>query len=327
MNLSRARVARLLRLIRKHPKTLKHVALEGAWWAIPSAGVRPLPLSWSLPADMLAKTIIRWPKRVLLPDAHLWEPKLRAALATHVRLQPTTIDHAFTSILMFDVVIGGRSHRIAVDYRDTNEVPDDCVASVALYFKLQFSNQGYPYEHVVPGGYLVGRQKYYRYLPRLRALSGRDPLFDVYGRFGPRGETLRRKVAAQLREQNRFQYTGGVGTVIYSQFLSEVARARISLDLPGYGWLCYRLVEYLGIGACVVAIPHGNRLHVPLVDGEHVVYTRADGEDVVDLCAYYLEHDSERKAIARNAQDYFDRYMHYRQLGAYYISMMFQRFR
>jgi hypothetical protein len=47
----------------------------------------------------------------------------------------------------------------------------------------------------------------------------------------------------------------------------------------------------------------------------------------VDLCAYYLEHDNERKAIARNAQDYFDRYMHYRQLGAYYISMMFQRFR
>jgi len=262
---------------------------------------------------------------VPLPDARWWEPKLRAALAVHLPLRPARIDHPFTSILMFDAVLDGRPYRIAIDYRDSNEVPPECAAAAALYFKLQFSNEGYPYENVVPGGYVVGQQKYYRYLPHLRALRARHPIFDVYGRFGPRGERLRRRMTQSLREQERFEYTGGIETVIYSQFLWEAARARISLDLPGNGWLCYRLVEYLGIGACVVAVPHGNRLHVPLLDRKHVAYTRPDGDDVVDLCAYYMEHRGERELMIRNGQEYFDRYLHYRQLGAYYLSMIFDR--
>ena len=292
---------------------------------MPPVPVRPLPLSWPLPIHKLAQTKIRWPKPVPLPDASWWEKKLRAGLAAHVQLVPASIDHPFTSILMFDAIVGDRTHRIAIDYRDSNEVPPECADSATLYFKLQFSSEGYPYEHVVPGGYVVGRQKFYRYLPRLRALREHEPSFDVYGRFGPRGVTLRRSVTALLRDQDLFDYTGGFATVLYSQSLCEAARSKISIDLPGHGWFCYRLVEYLGIGSCVVAIPHGNRLHVPLVDREHVAYTRPGGEDIVELCSYYLEHQKERNLMINNAQEYFDRYLHYRQLGAYYLSMIFDR--
>jgi hypothetical protein len=226
---------------------------------------------------------------------------------------------------MFDVVSAGHKSRVAIDYRDSNEVPAECAESTDLYFKLQFSRDGYAFEHVLPGGYVVGRQKFYRYLPWLRALRQRDPALDVYGRFGPRGELLRREVIGHLSRQGRFSFTGGMGTVLYSQSLAEAARAKVSIDLPGFGWFCYRLLEYLALGSCVVAVPHGNRLHVELEDGKHLAYIRADGADVVDVCNYYLEHPREREQLMNNAQEYFDRYLHYRQLGAYYLHSIVTR--
>jgi hypothetical protein len=322
--MSRSRVERLLRLLATNPETVKYLGLEAAWSARPRA-IPLAPLSWPLPTEKLAETTIRWPVPVPLPDAGWWEGKLRAGLAAHVQVLPAQIDHPFTSILMFDVAVRGRAHRIAIDYRDSSLIPHECAMSAALYFKLQFANEGYPWEHVVPGGYVVGQQKFYRYLARLRALRQRQPVFDVYGRFGKRGENLRRKVIGLLEDQDVFDFTGGLRTVIYGQSLCEAARAKVSVDLPGHGWLCYRLMEYLGIGSCVVAIPHGNRLHVPLVDREHLVYTRPDGEDIVELCQYYLHHVNERSAIIEKSQDYFDRYLHYRQLGAYYLSVIFDR--
>jgi hypothetical protein len=228
---------------------------------------------------------------------------------------------------MFDAVARGRTQRIAIDYRDSNELPSECAHSADVYFKLQFANEGYPWEHVVPGGYVVSQQKFYRYLPKLRALRQRENVFDVYGRFGLRGESLRRRVIDDLKAQEHFEYKGGLETVLYGQSICEAAQAKVSLDLPGNGWFCYRLVEYLGIGSCVVAIPPGNRLHVPLVDRKHVAYARPDGANIVDLCRYYLEHDGEREKMIKDSQDYFDRYLDYRQLGSYYLSIIFEGLR
>jgi Glycosyl transferases group 1 len=324
MNLDRVRIKRLLQLLAKNPETVRYLALEAAWTARPTSTRSP-PLSWSLPPETLAKTTIRWPSPVPLPDAGGWVASVKAALAEHVEMMPTTIHHPFTSILLFDVVVRGRSQRIAVDYRDSNELASECANSADVYFKLQFANGGYAWDNVVPGGYVVSRQKFYRYLPRLRALRQRDPMFEVYGRFGPRGERIRRKIVDDLRMQKVFRYTGGLGTVLYSQSLREMARAKISVDLPGNGWFCHRLVESLAIGSCIVAMPHGNQLHVPLVDRKHVAYCRPGGEDLVDLCSYYLDHEDERAEMMANALDYFDRYLHYRQLGAYYLSVIYDR--
>ena len=326
LNLSRERIARALRLVLTNPRTLQYLALDATWSFRSELRVPPLPLSWPLPPDKMARVEIRWPEHVPLPDAPWWEPKLRAAFAAHTRLVPARIDHPFTSVLFLEAAVDGQLHRIAIDYRDSNELTPKCANSAELYFKLQFSNDGYPHQQVVPGGYFVGQPKYYRYLTRLRALRERRETLEVYGRFGPRGEALRERVTSLLRNQEQFVYSGGLGTAIYGQYLRETAQSKVAVDLPGHGWLCYRLAEYLGLGACVVAIPHRNRLHVPLVDRKHVAYTSPDGRDVVDLCSYYLEHDEERLAMMRNALDYFDRFVDYRQLGSYYLSTILERF-
>ena len=321
---SRARGARVVRLLATNPQTVRYLGLEAVWSVRPRA-VEIFPLSWPLPGETLRRTKVRWPQPVPLPDARWWEEKLRAGLAAHVEVEPATIPHPFTSILLFDIIVAGRTSRVAIDYRDSSEVPRECAECADIYFKLQFSAEGYPFEHVLPGGYVVGKQKFYRYLPWLRNLRRRDPVFDVYGRFGARGERLRREVIGRLADQEQFEYTGGMGTVLYSQSLAEAARARVSLDLPGHGWFCYRLVEYFALGSCVIAVPHQNRLHVELEDGKHIVYMRPDGADVVELCTYFLEHRREREQLMRNTREYFDRYLHFRQLGAYHLHSIFDR--
>lgn len=321
MNL--ARIRRALKLAREDPRSLKYFALQAAWTLKP-APAEPASLSWTLPADVLSNTSIRWPTPIPLPDSHWWENKFRLALAAHVPVLPAAIAHPFRSILIFEVVFDDRPHRVAIDYRDESDICVDCARTVSLYFKLQFSNDGYQFDHVVPGGYVVKQQNFYRYLSRLRALRDLTPQFDVYGRFSNRGE-LRSDIVSRLQAQNRFEFGGGLGIALYLQSLWEVARARVALDLPGYGSFCYRLAEYLAIGSCVIALPHRNRLPVPLVDRKHIVFTQPNGEDLIELCAYYLEHHEERECLARSSRDYFDRYLHYRQLGAYYLSVLIER--
>jgi spore maturation protein CgeB len=129
-----------------------------------------------------------------------------------------------------------------------------------------------------------------------------------------------------LQNQRRFHYEGSLQIVRHSQSLHESAQAKVCIDLPGNGDFCFRLIDYLGIGACVVAAPHGTLLHVPLEEGKHIVYAKEDLSDLVELCQYYLEHEEQRSAIARASRDFFDRYLHRDQLAGYYLSKCLEHF-
>jgi hypothetical protein len=41
---------------------------------------------------------------------------------------------------------------------------------------------------------------------------------------------------------------------MYTQYLREIADSRVCIDLPGEGPFTYRLVEYLAIGSCIIAL-------------------------------------------------------------------------
>jgi hypothetical protein len=90
--------------------------------------------------------------------------------------------------------------------------------------------------------------------------------------------------------------------------------------MPGGGDLCTRLIDYLAIGACVVKPPPSSRLPIRPVDGVHVVYCAPDISDLGDVCAQLIRDDEQREAIARNARDFFDRYLDKRQLADRYLS-------
>jgi hypothetical protein len=158
----------------------------------------------------------------------------------------------------------------------------------------------------------------YRNLERLREVDRKS--HDVCGRFSSHfAPGVRGRVLQLLTEQSRFDFTGGPALTMYTQYLREVAGSKVCIDVPGQGPLSYRLVEYLALGSCVVAFPHDARLHVPLVDREHVAYTNEDLSDLVDICEFYLSNPQERQRLAANARGYFDRYLHRDQLAAYHV--------
>jgi hypothetical protein len=106
--------------------------------------------------------------------------------------------------------------------------------------------------------------------------------------------------------------------------MDEICDARVCLDLPGRGELCYRLVEYLAVGACVIGPELTTELPVPLESGVNLVRVPRSLEGLIYECDGLLRDDGLREAIGRAAEDYFDRYLALEQLGAYYVDTMWR---
>jgi hypothetical protein len=98
--------------------------------------------------------------------------------------------------------------------------------------------------------------------------------------------------------------------VSFYNFLKGIASAKICIDLPGNGYLCHRLVEYMGIGVCIISPRNPNRLIVPLEDRKHIVFCNQDLSGLVDLCMYYDQNDYERELIVQNSREYVDLNLH-----------------
>jgi Glycosyl transferases group 1 len=273
---------------------------------------------------------IAWPTSYEWPPARNWvEPILTGILANGVEVERRSIPQPHEGIVVLEATAGRVASPIVIDYSDRLVVSAGAGAEAAIYFKMQHSTAGYPHENVVPGGYVTASPRVYRYLRALRAVRGR-PRFvsDVYGRFGLRSQAETRRRAFEIlsgRSDLRyrgslFRYDEGPEKVPYVRYLREIARSKVCVDLPGKGPLCFRLADYLAVGACVVGPPLAAQLHVPLVNGEHVINCSPDLSDLGEVCARLVRDRQERERIARNARDYFDRYLHRKQLAAYYLS-------
>ncbi len=221
---------------------------------------------------------------------------------------------------MCEVSFGDRPRPVAVDYQDATTINEDCLRGVSVYFKMQHLRAGYGDARVVPGGYGGGKPMLYDNYCRLRQLRRSGYKFDVYGSFSLRFAADVRRAALDILERDtRFCFSGGTTLALYAQSLLDAARSRVCVDLPGNGPLCYRLVDYLGAGCCVVARRHEAVLHSQLSDRENIVYCADDLSDLADLCAEYVEDHEARETVATNAARFFDEHLHYVQLAGYYI--------
>jgi hypothetical protein len=290
---------------------------DAAWRARP-APVPPRPPSW--PVDENIRVI--WPSAYEWADAKRWLGSLVDGLRAHVDLVIEPLSQPYRHVVLFHLEKDGTRHELAVDYRDSSDVAAECVRRVELYFKMQFREDDYDDGTVVPGGFPPSWPRVYSYLGRLRRLRDRRPFTsDVYGRFSSGWAVETRSRAVELlRRQQRVRYCGGFEVVRYNRYLAELARAKVCIDLPGVGELCFRLLDYLAVGSCVIGPRPRNRLHVPLTHGENVVYCADDLSDLVPLCEYYVEHDEERERIAKAAREHFDRYLERTQWAAYYLA-------
>jgi hypothetical protein len=287
------------------------------------------PCSPTAPAPLLpdAPACVGWPTQYEWPHAARWVMPLREGLSRLTDVSPRAIEQPYEGIVLLEVAFGDEGpQRVAVDYYDYTFVNERCLGEVALYFKMQHLRDGYRDARIVPGGYVASSRSVYDHYCRLRELGRREPRFDVYGRFGTRyGADVRRRAVETLQGQTRFGYAGGTSLVSHMQSMREAARARVCLDLPGNGPFCHRLVDYLAIGACVVAPRHGALLHARLRDGEQIAYCREDLADLADVCARYVEDEQARARIGAGAARFFDEHLQRTQLAAYYLRTLQSR--
>jgi hypothetical protein len=295
---------------------------------------RPLASSvkttWPLDREMLRRVTIGWPTEYRWhPGTRNWVEPIMAGMRSHgARIELRPVEQPYPDSIAIEVDLGRGPQIVVIDHGDHIDVSAEGAGAALAYFKLNYAVVGYPYPSVLPGGYMCANQIIYRRLPLLRAVRGRPRFaWDVYGRWGLRFPSETRKRAFEILssrsdfryEGSLFRYEGGPDKVPYRRYLFEITRAKVCVDMPNGGDLTYRLADYLAVGACIVRPRGPARLHVPLVDGEHIAYCAPDLSDLGDVCARLVRDDAERERIARNAREYFDRYLHQRQLGAYYL--------
>jgi hypothetical protein len=279
--------------------------------------------TWPPDAARLARCVLVWPDAYGWKPAGIWASGLMRAMARHVGVRRESIPQTDEHTVHFGWQDpDGRMHPVALDYGDPADLVPGVAERVRLLFKMQYRRGGYGLAHIVPGGYVPAHDRLYRLLPRVRRERDRERFAaDVYGRFSLNSD-IRREAVASLRAQDRLAYDGDLRVTRYGRSLRDAARARVCLDLPGRGDLCHRLVDYLAVGACVVAVRHDVELHVPLVEGEHVVYVERDLGGLVEICERYARDAGQRERLARNAREYFDRYLHRDQLAGYYLDAL-----
>lgn len=264
---------------------------------------------------------IRWPTRYEWALASGWVDGLRESFSAQVRVDAVELEQPYAGTVMIQVGIGGRWHDVAIDYFDEDRLLDEVLQRCPLVFKMQHRRDGYGLANVVPGGYVPGRPHFERLVAGLRhERDARPPRFDVYGRFGTGfGPDLRCTAVRALRHQARFGFEGGMRLLPYPAYLREAARSKVCIDMPGKGDLCHRLVDYLGIGCCVVRPEPTVRLHVPLQSGRDIIFVHDVQSGLVDACERLLHEPRTIDAIAGRARRFFDRYLQADQLAGYYL--------
>ena len=303
----------------KRPAAWRTIAADAAWRLSPRPP-QPVALTWPLPPDAARTAHVRWPERYgWESESRLMTPILHG-LRQVVPVELAPIPQPVGNIAVFQFVVDGTTVDVAIDHEDRTGL-HEAVDDFALLFKLQHRREGYGRDTVVPGGYVASRPELYGLFPRFRELRRTaTPEYDVHGRFSLNfAPEVRRRATDLLREQHEFAFEGGLKVVMWSEYMREVCRARVCLDLPGRGPFTNRLIEYLAVGACILVPDHEAVLHVPLVAGEHIAYARDDMSDLVALGRHYVVDDEARTRMSQNASDFFDRYLRPEQLASYYV--------
>lgn len=283
--------------------------------------------TWPLDHAALAEATVFWPVQYgWAPSEGFLEP-VRHGIAHWARVERRRILQPYAGVCVFELQLNDATHRIAIDYSDyVNRIERDCLSTVSLYFKMQCLRAGYDLplherRKIIPGGYVTADRRLTYQLPAIRkAAQNAPPLFNIYGRFGLEfARQIRTSVVHVLSSDPALGYEGGLRKVPYRQSVIDASRSKICIDLPGNGDFCFRLLDYLSVGAFVIAYPHRTTLPVPLLDRFHIVYMKPDLSDLLDLCRYYLDRPEERREIQSNAAAYFDACCNYAQLGSYYL--------
>jgi hypothetical protein len=303
------------------PSAWAALAQQLAWetrWRV--SGRSPVEPTWPIPDHIAPRLTLLWPRRYSWTNAPRWVEPIRRGIAQHIAVRIAEIPQEPGNIVHLLVTDGDSCLKVGIDYDDPSDLHGSA-PSLDLYFKLQYRRGGYEHSHVVPGGYVSPKSAVYEHVDRWREWrENQQKHFEVLGRFGLYPEAdVRRDILHRMNEQRRFSFEGGATRTTSWEHMQDLCRSKVCLDAPGRGELCFRLVECLAIGSCIVGPTLENELHVPLQDGIHHVRVNRDLSNLVETCEALLESPDKRAKLATAAMDYFDRCLRPEQIGGYYI--------
>lgn len=285
----------------------------------------PSGLTWPLRDDLKHKLAIEWPERYQWRPAENWLQHIRSGLKNYVKVSRTKVPQTSDTVAVINVVLNGKRDRVAIDFSDYHDqINSSILSDVICYFKMQFRLGAYDDPKIIPGGYTNNSRHIYRYFAPLRRRKHHNSTrYDVVGRFGTRyGAGPRLAMVDRMTSQNLFRFQGGLKLIRHFRHLEEISSAAVVIDLPGNGDFCFRLADYLGIGACIVGPPLKNSLHVPLLPGLHRLECREDLSDAIDRSVELLNSETRRTEMVCATQTFFDKYLHRTQLAGYYLKQI-----
>lgn len=217
------------------PDAWKGLALEAAWKIRPDNKPRKLSPTWPVLPQELERVRLLWPSHYEWQPCYKWVEPLLEGLRQHVRVERDALRQQYPGIVTFQLILDNKHHDIAIDYSDDSQCNLSCANECAVYFKMQFSGGGYPFENILPGGFVPNGDEIYTHLPYVRALAdSRRPKYDVYGRFGLEfAGDIRRKACSLLAAEKSLHWNGGLKTRRYSLALREIASSKVCIDFPG----------------------------------------------------------------------------------------------
>lgn len=284
---------------------------------------------WAVDRHDLKGVKIHWPATLDWRYTWGWVEPLFRGFRARLPVIVTDVPQHLKRVVLIEFHRRDQIYRVGINYSDD---PDRVYFGTSgdpldLEFKMQYRNGGYGERNIVPGGYVSNSMLVDWHSRGPRKVRDRQQFeWDVYGRFGANFATeIRTKAVETLQNQRRVQFYGGLRKVSFAKFLGEIARSRVCIDLPGNGPFCFRLVSYMAVGACVVSPPHATTMPVPLVDRKHIVYTKPDMSDMVDLCEKYANDAPAREAIKEAARDYYRKNLYWRSLADYYLRTTLDR--
>jgi len=277
--------------------------------------------TWPLSKQDLARISITWPTVYQHPPAAFFYATLKDAFHRLRVLRLERTEQVHKGIVLLACAVDGRRHVVALDGSDNKDfINHAALDPCSLYIKMMFREEGYDDPRIIRGGYPVTGRVYYRYYMPYRRLGNANPSIDVMARFGYEFQRdFRLRAVNLLSSAPEILCVGKTGKVRYSRFLREAASARLSLNLPGNGPFTHRVVEFLGLGTCMMSLRLTTSLHVPIIPGTHYVVIADDLSDLLMKTRYYLAHEDERTKIALAGAEHFDRYLHSEQLVQYLI--------
>ena len=101
-------------------------------------------------------------------------------------------------------------------------------------------------------------------------------------------------------------------------YLQELARCKVVLNFRGGGWDTLRYWEAPAVGSFMISQEPQIVIPYNFEHQKHVIFCQDDLSDLLDLCEYYLRHESQRETIAAAGKQHLLQY-HSHNARARYI--------